>query len=216
MNLPEEKLHHPHARPTHAVDILAFVEAQEIPPDCYETPYTLAPAPGGEKVYALLCETLRNSGKVGIAFVVIQSRQHLAAVVPQGQSLVLNTLRWTRERDVPADADPSGDDAIDLAAAREMSLMAPLPAGSRTGAMLNRSLFQTAGAALEENKMKAKKSDRIIVEELEGLLDDDELIDDDYLASILGRRMHPPDGHAMRRAQTPRRFHRLHAPRKRG
>jgi DNA end-binding protein Ku len=215
VNLPDEELHHPHARPTHAVDILAFVEPQDIPPHCYETPYTLAPAPGGEKVYALLCETLRNSGKIGIAFVVIQSRQHLAAVVPQGQSLVLNTLRWTREHDVPEDADP-WDDAIDLAAAREMALTAPPSTERRAGSMLNRSLFQSAGAALEENMMKAKKSDRIIVEELESLLDDNELIDDDYLASILGRRVHPPNGHAMRRAQTPRRFRRLHAPRRRG
>ncbi len=216
MNLPDEELFHPQARPTHAVDILAFVEAQEIPPTCFETPYTLAPAPGGEKVYALLRETLRNSGKIGIAYVVIQSRQHLAAVVPQGQSLVLNTLRWTRERygqddrEVLDDAHP-----IDLATAREMALMAPLSADGHD-ARCNRSLFQTAPAALEENKMKAKKSERIIVEELEGLLDDDELIDDDYLASILGRRMHQPDGHAMRRAQTPRRFRRLQARRRRG
>lgn len=82
---------------TQAVDILAFVEAQEIPPDYFETPYYLAPAPGGEQDYALLRETLRRTRKIGIAYVVIQARQHLAALIPHGQSLVLNTLRWNAE-----------------------------------------------------------------------------------------------------------------------
>ncbi|HVL75095.1 MAG TPA: Ku protein [Noviherbaspirillum sp.] len=100
---------------THAVDILAFVEAQEIPPDYFETPYFLAPEPGGEKDYALLRETLRRTRKIGIAYVVIQARQHLAALIPHGQSLVLNTLRWNTEdrerartaREAVAVADPA-------------------------------------------------------------------------------------------------------------
>lgn len=218
MNLPDEELLRAHARPasTHAVDILAFVEAQEIPPDCFETPYTLAPAPGGEKVYALLRETLRRSGKIGIAYVVIQSRQHLAAVVPEGQALVLNTLRWTRQPGIMDDAGPPGDDPFDLTAARRMAMAAPLLHTGGDGAERYKNLFQSAADGLEENTMKAKKSERIIVEELEGLLDDDDLIDDDYLASILDRRMHPPNGHAMRREQTPRRFRQVYARRRRG
>jgi DNA end-binding protein Ku len=166
VNLPDEELHQAHARQTHAVDILAFVEAQEIPPDCFETPYTLAPAPGGEKVYDLLREALRHSGKIGIACVVIQSQQHLAAVIPEGQSLVLNTLRWAREREVPEDADmPEDVLPTDLATARRMAMMAPLSRSGQIGAG-HRNPFQPA-LALEENKMKAKKGERIIVEELE-------------------------------------------------
>jgi DNA end-binding protein Ku len=210
VNLPDKELHQTHARSTHAVDILAFVEAQEIPSDYFETPYYLAPAPGGEKVYALLRETLRHSGKIGIAYVVIQSRQHLAAVVPQGQSLVLNTLRWSRERDKFAAPDLPEEDPLDLATARQMAMLAPpMHAGD------NQNVFRPAGTDLEEKKMKAKKSERIIVEELEGLLDEDELIDDDYLASVLGRRMHPADGHALRQAQMPRRYKRVFARRRR-
>lgn len=197
------------ARPTHAVDILAFVEAQEIPSDYYETPYTLAPAPGGEKVYALLRETLRHSGKIGIAYVVIQSRQHLAAVIPQGQSLVLNTLRWSHGHDISASTVLPEEDSLDLAAARQMALAPPMHEGTY------QNIFRPAGTDLEEKKMKAKKSERIIVEELEGLLDEDELIDDDYLASVLGRRMHPSNGHALRRAQTPRRYRQVLARRRR-
>lgn len=88
---------------THAVDILAFVGEQEIPSHYFDTPYYLAPAPGGEKDYALLRETLRRTRKIGIAYIVIQARQHLAALVPHGQSLVLNTLRWNAEQHERAD-----------------------------------------------------------------------------------------------------------------
>ena len=57
MILPDTERQSAHARPTHAVDILAFVEAQEIPFDYFERPYYLQPAPGGERAYALLRET---------------------------------------------------------------------------------------------------------------------------------------------------------------
>ena len=84
---------------THAVDIFAFIDAREIPFRYFDTPYFLTPAPGGEKIYALLRETLRRSRKIGIAHVVIQMRQQLAALVPHGESLVLNTLRCENERE---------------------------------------------------------------------------------------------------------------------
>lgn len=84
-------------KPTHAVDIFAFVEAQEIPFDYFGTPYYLAPPPGGERAYAVLCEALRRTRKIGIAHVVIQMRKHLAALVPQGKALVLNPLRFSSE-----------------------------------------------------------------------------------------------------------------------
>lgn len=85
------------AKSTHAVDIFAFVEAQEIPSDYFETPYLLAPAPGGERLYTILRETLQRTRKIGIAYVVIQARPHLAALLPQGEGLVLSTLRWASE-----------------------------------------------------------------------------------------------------------------------
>jgi DNA end-binding protein Ku len=85
----------------HAVDIIAFVAAQDIPFSCFETPYYLAPAPGGEKVYALLRETLNRTNKVGIAHVVIQARRHIAALIPCGPVLVLNTLRLSGDERIP-------------------------------------------------------------------------------------------------------------------
>jgi len=87
------------ARPekTQTVDILAFVDAADIAPQFFDSPYVLAPTGRGEKVYLLLREALRKSGRIGIAQVVIQTKQHLAALVPQGDALMLNTLRWHDE-----------------------------------------------------------------------------------------------------------------------
>ena len=79
------------------VDIKAFVPADEVPAHFYETPYYLAPGKRGEKVYALLRETLKSMGKVAIAQVVIRTTQHLAAVVPEGKLLMLITMRYADE-----------------------------------------------------------------------------------------------------------------------
>jgi DNA end-binding protein Ku len=82
---------------TQTVDIVAFVEAAAVAPYYYDTPYYLEPGKRGEKGYKLLREVLRKTGRIGIANVVIRSRQHLAAVIPFGRVLVLNTLRWANE-----------------------------------------------------------------------------------------------------------------------
>jgi DNA end-binding protein Ku len=62
-----------------------------------EKPYYTAPINNGEKVYALLREALKETGKAGLARVVIHSKQHLAVVLPCGPALVLNLLRWGGE-----------------------------------------------------------------------------------------------------------------------
>jgi DNA end-binding protein Ku len=79
---------------TQSIDIEAFVPATEIPFVYLDRPYYLAPIGKGAKVYALLRETLLKSQRVGVARVVIQSKQHLAVLVPSGPALVLNLLRW--------------------------------------------------------------------------------------------------------------------------
>ncbi|SAL87139.1 Ku protein [Caballeronia arvi] len=82
---------------TQTVDILAFVDAPEISFLSLDTPYYLAPDRKGEKVYALLRDALKDTGKVGIASVVLHNKQHLAALIPVGPALALNTLRWGDE-----------------------------------------------------------------------------------------------------------------------
>lgn len=95
--LSDEDLRRANPEATQTIDIIAFVNAEQVPLIYYEQPYYLAPGKGGDKVYALLRETLRDVGKIGIANVVIRVKQHLAALVCVGDTIVLNTLRYPDE-----------------------------------------------------------------------------------------------------------------------
>ncbi len=82
---------------TQTIEIESFIHASEIPFVYLERPYYLAPINRGEKVYALLREALLETERVGVARVVIQTKQHLAVLVPSGPALILNLLRWGGE-----------------------------------------------------------------------------------------------------------------------
>jgi DNA end-binding protein Ku len=84
-------------RTTQTIEIQRFIDANEIPFVYLERPYYVAPINKGQKVYALLREVLVKTGKVGLAKVVIATKQHLAVLVPSGKALVLNLLRWGDE-----------------------------------------------------------------------------------------------------------------------
>lgn len=95
--ISDEEIRAAHPKATQTVDIVAFVDAKDISFLYIDTPYYLTPDRRGEKVYALLRETLIQTGKVGIANVVLRNKQHLAVVMPLGKALVMNTLRWADE-----------------------------------------------------------------------------------------------------------------------
>lgn len=84
-------------RTTQTIEIASFVDVSEVPFIYLEKPYYTAPINKGEKVYALLREALKETGKAGLARVVIHSKQHLAVVLPCGPALVLNLVRWGGE-----------------------------------------------------------------------------------------------------------------------
>jgi len=86
---------------TQSVDIVEFVTLEEIDPMFFDRPYYLEPDKRGAKAYALLRESLKRNSKVGIAKVVIKTRQHLAAVKPEGNALVLELMHFAEEL-VPA------------------------------------------------------------------------------------------------------------------
>jgi DNA end-binding protein Ku len=86
-----------------AVEVEAFVDAAEIPPQFYEKPYILVPGKKAEKGYVLLRETLRDTGRAGIARVVVRTREYLCAVLPQGDALILMLLRYPQELVDPAE-----------------------------------------------------------------------------------------------------------------
>ncbi|VTU39068.1 non-homologous end joining protein Ku [Variovorax sp. PBL-E5] len=92
--LSDEEIAAAYPKTTQTIEIETFVPANGIPFVYLERPYYVAPIHRGAKVYALLRETLQRSGRVGVARVVIQTKQHLAVLVPVGPGLVLNLLRW--------------------------------------------------------------------------------------------------------------------------
>ncbi|MFO1397732.1 MAG: Ku protein [Burkholderiales bacterium] len=95
--LSDEDFRRANVKATQTIDIRAFVDASEIPAEFYETPYYLAPGARGEKVYALLRETLKSTGRIAVAEVVIRTTQHLAAVLPSDRALMMVTLRYADE-----------------------------------------------------------------------------------------------------------------------
>jgi DNA end-binding protein Ku len=103
--LTDEDFRRANVEATQTVDIVNFVNADEIQPTYFETPYFLAPDKRGEKGYALLRETLKKTGKVGIATVVIRTRQYVCALIPEKDVIVLNTLRYANELKSAKDID---------------------------------------------------------------------------------------------------------------
>jgi DNA end-binding protein Ku len=100
-------------RSTQTIDIEAFIDGSQIPTAYYNKPYYVAPASKGQKPYKLLQETMRRTGKVGIARVVISTRQHLAALMPSEEGLVLELLRWEDEvRDTAGLPLPDSDTKV--------------------------------------------------------------------------------------------------------
>ena len=95
--LTDEEIRAANPESTQTVDIIAFVDAPEIPFFYLDTPYYLTPDRKGEKVYALLRDAMKATGKIGVANVVMHNRQHLAALIPVGPMLALDTLRWAAE-----------------------------------------------------------------------------------------------------------------------
>lgn len=94
------------------IDIEDFVEIAEIDPVYYDHPYWLAPDKGAAKAYALLVQAMKESGKVAIAKVVLRNKEHLVALRPSGDGLMMETMVFHDEV-IPA------DDIDELDAARE-------------------------------------------------------------------------------------------------
>lgn len=112
---------------TQTVEIVCFVKAEELPPYYFETPYYMVPDKRGAKGYVLLRETLRKADRIGIANVILHTKQHLAAVMVVDDMLVLNTMRYADEiiarddLDVPARSlDKAGISAREAEMARRL------------------------------------------------------------------------------------------------
>lgn len=115
---------------SHTLDIVHFVEPDEIGPRFYERSYFIVPGKGGDRAFALLRDAMQHTGSVGIGKIIIHRRQHLAAIRPEGDALVLLLMRFADEL-VPAteysfpDHVAEGSEEIRIAAQLIRSMRTP-------------------------------------------------------------------------------------------
>ena len=95
--LKEEDFSRVDIEATKTIEITDFVSVEEVDPVFFSKPYYMEPQKGGEKAYALLREALADSRKIGIAKVVIKTREYLAGVKPEGPGLVLELMHFAEE-----------------------------------------------------------------------------------------------------------------------
>jgi DNA end-binding protein Ku len=109
--ITDDDLRAANVKATRTIDIVAMVKAEEIPLSYFDKPYFLTPAtPAAHKAYAILRETLARSGYIALAYIVIRTRQRVAALVPAGEALMLEILRFPHELRSAADIEfPSAD-----------------------------------------------------------------------------------------------------------
>jgi len=162
--LSDEDLRRANPEATQTIDIQAFVDAGDVPLIYYDQPYYLAPGKGGAKVYALLRETLREAGKIGIAHVVIRVKQHLAALICVGDTIVLNTLRYPDEmRDAGELKIPSPNSKTASVTVKELKMAMALVEGMSEDwapAQYHDS-YREDVLALVKKKIKAKQTKTI-------------------------------------------------------
>lgn len=162
--LSDEDLRRANPEATQTIDILAFVDAEDVPLLYYDHPYYLAPGKGGDKVYALLRETLKEVGKIGIANVVIRVKQHLAALVCIGDTIVLNTLRYPDEiRETDELKIPSPKAKAATISAKELKMAMALVEGMSEDWKPNQyhDTYREDVLALVQKKIKAKQTKTI-------------------------------------------------------
>lgn len=158
--LADEEIKRANVESTQTVEITTFVDQHEVPFVFFDTPYYLAPDRRGSKVYTLLREALVRTNTIAIARVVLHTREHLAAVVPLGRLLILETLRWGEEVvedsaiDAPATAKAAGVTTRELQMAEK--LIADMSAPWDPGEYHDR--FREDVEALVERKVKAGRT----------------------------------------------------------
>ena len=104
VELTEEDIDRLDVELTHSIDICDFVSIDEIDPLYFRKGYYLLPQDGAEKPYRLLVKALEETGRVAIAKVVIRNKQHLAAIRPVDDTLVLETMYYADEVRRPEEA----------------------------------------------------------------------------------------------------------------
>ncbi len=120
--LTDEDFRRANVEASRTIDIQTFVDRDAIAPYYFDTPYFLMPDKNGERVYSLLRETLEQSKKLAVATFVLRSRQHVAALMPVGKIIVLNTLRYQEEIQPHPDVAAAAARKANAAGGRELQM----------------------------------------------------------------------------------------------
>ena len=181
-----EEIEAVYPRTTQTIEIQRFIDAGEISFVYLERPYYVAPV---NKGHGLLREVLVKTGKIGLAKVVIATKQHLAVLVPAGNALVLNLLRWGDEARSPdgLDLPPAGQKGAKVTPA-EMKMVEKLVA-DMTGAWEPQEFkdeFRHAVMKIVDKKVKAGDTQTVIQPEEESPHEGDNVVD---LTELLQRSL---------------------------
>jgi len=163
--LSDEQIKAAYPKSTQMIEIETFVKSAEIDLVLLEKPYYLEPSgKGSDKVYALLRESMREAGVIGIARVVLHTKEHLAALIPSGPALILNTIRWASEiRPVSELKLPPAAKAATTLKPGELKMAAQL-ISSMTGRWAPADYTETFSAAVHEltkRKIKAGETESV-------------------------------------------------------
>lgn len=184
-----EEIEAVYPRTTQTIEIQRFIDANEIAFVFLERPYYVAPINKGEKVYSLLREALTQSGKVGLAKVVIATKQHLAVLVPSGDVLVLNLLRWGDEVKPTDDLEVPGagvKGAKVTPAEMKMAQQLIHEMSGRWEPEAFKDEFKHAVMKIVERKVKAGDTEEVLQPEEEAPLDSSNVVD---LTELLQRSL---------------------------
>lgn len=191
--LSDDDIRQAYPKSTQTIEIEAFVPARDISFVYLERPYYLEPVGKGEKVYALLREAMADASLIGIARVVMHTKEHLAALLPAGPALMLGTLRWANEIR-PADElnlPPQGKDANKLKDSElKMAgqLIKEMTTDWQPGAYADK--FSDAIRELVARKAKAGETETVepLEEMPEGMADSNVVDLSELLKNSLGRK----------------------------
>lgn len=206
--LSDDEIKAAYPQTTQTIEIEAFVKADEIPFVYLERPYYLEPIGKGEKVYALLREAMLQAGMIGIARVVMHTKEHLAALIPAGPALMLNTLRWASEirpwdeLKLPAEGKTAAklkDSELKMAA----QLIADMSAQWKPEDYTDE--FSASVLSLVEQKVNAGKTEKVTpLESTDETPSASNVVDlTELLKSSLAKRKAAPAGAAAASAATP-------------
>lgn len=107
--ITDEELESVSPERSRTIEIVEFIDMDEVDPIYYEHPYYLVPLKGGEKSYRLLAEVMRRTNKAGLAKFVLVEREYLVAVKSVGGALTLTTLHYSEDILPDEDISPKAD-----------------------------------------------------------------------------------------------------------